>query len=45
MGVFEITDEGVLLTELHPDFTVEQVRDATEAKIIIDPDLKQMRLD
>jgi len=35
MGVFEITDSGLVLTELHPDYTVEQVQEATEAKFII----------
>jgi acetate CoA/acetoacetate CoA-transferase beta subunit len=43
MGVFEITSDGIVLTELHPDFNVEQVQQATEAKIIISPDLKPMR--
>ena len=42
MGVFEITGDGVVLTELHPDFTVEQVQQATEAKIIVSHDLKPM---
>ena len=44
MGVFEITPGGVLLAELHPDFTQEQVQEATEAKLIISPNLKPMRL-
>ena len=42
MGVFEITAEGLALTELHPDFTVEQVQAATGAKIIVSPNLKPM---
>ena len=42
MGVFEIAAEGLMLTELHPDFTVEQVQAATEAKIIVSPNLKPM---
>jgi len=45
MGVFKITGEGILLTELHPDFTVEQVQEATEAKLIISPELKAMRVE
>lgn len=40
MGVMEITPEGILLTELHPDFTVEQIQEATEAELIISPNLK-----
>jgi len=42
MGVMEVKPEGLVLTELHPDFTVEQVQEATEAKLIISPDLKPM---
>lgn len=42
MGVMEITPEGILLTELHPDYTIEQIREATEAELIVSPDLKPM---
>ena len=42
MGVMDITPEGIVLKELHPEFTVEQVQTATEAKLIIAPDLKPM---
>lgn len=42
MGVMEITPEGIVLTELHPEFTVEQVQAATEAELIISPNLKDM---
>lgn len=43
MGVIEVTPEGLVLTELHPEFTVEQVQAATEATLRISPDLKPMR--
>jgi len=43
MGVMEITPDGIVLTELHPDYTKEQIQEATEAKLIISPDLKPMR--
>lgn len=43
MGVMEITKDGIMLTELHPDYTVEQVQAATEAELIISPDLKPMK--
>ena len=43
MGVLEVTPEGLVLTELHPDFTKEQVQEATEAKVIISPKLKPMQ--
>jgi len=42
MGVMNITDKGVELVEINPEFTVEQVQEATEAKLIISPDLKPM---
>lgn len=42
MGVMEITPEGIVLTEIHPEFTVEQVQAATEATLIISPNLKSM---
>jgi acetate CoA/acetoacetate CoA-transferase beta subunit len=42
MGVMEITPEGILLKELHPDYTLEQIQEATEAELIISPDLKPM---
>ena len=42
MGVMDITPEGIVLKEIHPEFTVEDVRAATEAKLIISPNLKPM---
>ena len=42
MGVLEVTPEGLMLTELHPDFTKEQVQEATEATVIVSPNLKPM---
>lgn len=44
MGVMEVTPKGIVLTEIHPEFTVEQVQAATEATLIISPDLKPMNL-
>jgi len=44
MGVMEITPKGIVLKEIHPEFTVEQVQEATEATLIISKDLKQMEL-
>jgi acetate CoA/acetoacetate CoA-transferase beta subunit len=43
MGVMEIRPEGLLLTELHPDFTKEQIQAATEAELIFSPNLKPMQ--
>ncbi|MBR3100530.1 MAG: CoA transferase subunit B [Muribaculaceae bacterium] len=42
MGVMDITPEGIVLREIHPEFTVEQVQAATQAELIIDPNLKPM---
>ncbi len=42
MGVMEITPEGIVLTEKHPEFTVEDIQAATEAELIVSPNLKSM---
>ena len=42
MGVMDITPEGIVLRELHPEFTIEDVMAATQADLIIDPNLKPM---
>jgi len=42
MAVIEVTPEGLLLTEYNPEFTVEQIQAATEATLIVSPDLKSM---
>ena len=42
MGVMRVTDQGLLLEEINPEFTVEQVQALTEAKLIIAEPLKQM---
>ena len=42
MAVIEVTKEGLVLKELGPEATVEDVKAATEADLIIADDLKQM---
>ncbi|MGM9972986.1 MAG: 3-oxoacid CoA-transferase subunit B [Clostridiaceae bacterium] len=42
MGVIKVTADGLILTEINPEFTVEEVRAATEAELIISEDLKEM---
>lgn len=42
MGVMEVRPEGLVVTELHPDFTKEQMQEATGCKLIFSPDLKPM---
>lgn len=43
MGVMEIIPKGIMLTEINPEFTIEQVQEATEATLIVSKDLKAMR--
>lgn len=43
MGVMEVTPEGIVLKEINPEFTVEEVQAATEAKLIIAADLKPIQ--
>ena len=42
MAVIEVTDKGLVLTEYNPEFTVEQIQAATEATLIVSPELKSM---
>jgi acetate CoA/acetoacetate CoA-transferase beta subunit len=42
MGVMDITPEGIVVREIHPEFTFEQMQEATEAKLILDPNCKPM---
>lgn len=42
MGVIEVTDKGLVLKEINPEFTVEEVQAATEPTLIIAEPLIQM---
>ena len=42
MCVLEVTDKGLLMTEINPEFTVEQVQAATAAPITVSENLKSM---
>lgn len=42
MCVLEVTEQGLLLTEYNPEYTLDQIREATEAELIVSPDLKSM---
>jgi len=44
MGVMEVTKEGLVLTEHAPDLTPEQIQAETEAKLIISPKLKPVKV-
>ena len=43
MGVLEVTPKGIVLKEINPEFTVEQVQEATSATLIIADDLQPMK--
>lgn len=45
MCVMEITEKGIVLTEIHPEFTVEDIKAVTEADFIVSENLKEMQLD
>lgn len=42
MGVMKITPDGIVLSEINPEFTVDQVQQNTEAILIIPSDIKPM---
>ncbi|HSQ89836.1 3-oxoacid CoA-transferase subunit B [Romboutsia sp.] len=42
MGVIEVTKEGLLLKEINSEFSIEEVQNATQARLIISEDLKCM---
>ncbi|MEG1256153.1 3-oxoacid CoA-transferase subunit B [Clostridium sp.] len=44
MAVLEVTPEGLVLRELGPESTIEDVQNATKAKLIIPSDVKTMEL-
>lgn len=45
MGVMKVTEEGLKLIEINPEFTVVEVQAATGANLIIDPNMKEMTLE
>ncbi|HHY13844.1 MAG TPA: CoA transferase subunit B [Thermoanaerobacterales bacterium] len=44
MGVMELTEEGLLLSEINPKYSVEEIRTVTEANFIISSYLKNMEV-
>ena len=42
MGVMDVTPLGLVLTEYNPEFSVEEIQAATEAILIISPEIKPM---
>jgi acetate CoA/acetoacetate CoA-transferase beta subunit len=43
MGVMEVTPNGLVLTEINPEFSKQQVMEATEAPFAVSPNLKPMQ--
>ena len=44
LAVIEVTKEGLLLREVAPGLTPEDIQSVTEPKLIISPDLKEIQL-
>lgn len=42
MGVIKVTDKGLVLEEINPDYTVDEVMNATEAQLIVSENLIPM---
>ena len=43
MGVMRVTEKGIVLEEIHPDYSVEDVQNATGCDLIISEHLSQMQ--
>lgn len=44
MCVFEVTEVGLMMVELNPEFSINQVQEVTEADFVISKDLKEMSI-
>ncbi len=44
IAVIDVTPEGLMLREVAPDWTAEEVQALTEARLIVPPDLQEMTL-
>ena len=44
LAVIEVTPEGLVLKEIYPGLTPEDIQSVTEPKLIISPDLKEIEL-
>lgn len=41
MGVFDVTPKGIKVREYNPEYTLEEIQNATEAELIIEADVMQ----
>jgi acyl CoA:acetate/3-ketoacid CoA transferase beta subunit len=44
LAVIEVTESGLVLKEVAPGITAEDVQSVTEPRLIISPELKEMQL-
>ena len=44
LAVIDVTPEGLLLREIYPGLTVEDLQSVTEPKLLIAPDLREIEL-
>lgn len=44
MGVMEISPKGISLVEYNPLFTIEEIKNATDAELIIPENIREMRM-
>jgi len=44
MGFYKLEASKLILTEINPDYTVEEVKNATDAELIISENLKKMSI-
>ncbi len=44
IAVLEVTDEGLVLKEVAPGITVDEVLERTDAELIIPDDVKEMKI-
>ena len=44
MCVFDATESGLMLTELNPQYTIDDVKAATEADFVISENLTEMQI-
>ena len=44
IAVIEVTESGLMLKEVAPGWTAEEVQELTEARLTLDPDLKEIEL-
>lgn len=44
LAVIEVTPQGLLLKEIYPGLTVQDIQSVTEPKLLVSPDLKEIEL-